>query len=296
VTQNTQEGRYLIEDVPIAYISSASLLKTLRGAVEQSQAAAPYPLLAFAHPIYDAALPRAQATESLSELRSLAYGSFKELPETEEEARAVAALLAAPTESDPLQLRDRASRDTVFRFNTSQRLKDYRYLLFATHGVLPEDTNQVTQPALVLSYPQNNGYLTMADVFGLRLNARLVTLSACNTGGGERVRGEGVMGLTRAFMYAGTPAVAVTLWSVESSSAKTLSVGLFRALKDMENPAYALRASKLCMLRGDKGEQYRHPYYWAPFVIFGDAGPSYASGTTGDKIECNFDRKITHVR
>ena len=218
--------------MPVAYVSSASLLKTLRDAAHRRQPDAPYPFLAFAHPIYDAEPSTALNPKNFQawqhqEYRNFWGGSFKELPETEEEARAIAALFSPFPESDPLQLRDAASRANVFRFNTSQRLADYQYLLFATHGVLPKDTGQVTQPALVLSYPQNNGYLTMADVFGLRLNAKLVTLSACNTGRGEEVRGEGVLGLTRAFMYAGTPAVAVTLWSVESFSAKTLSVACF---------------------------------------------------------------------
>jgi CHAT domain-containing protein len=134
------------------------------------------------------------------------------------------------------------------------------------HGVLPGEIDQVTQSALVLS----DNFLTMADVFGLRLNAALVSLSACNTGRGTRVKGEGVMGLTRAFMYAGTPAVAVTLWSVESLSAKDLDIGFFRYLNTGLPPARALQAIKVQMLQGDLGENYCHPYYWAPFVIFGD--------------------------
>ena len=75
------------------------------------------------------------------------------------------------------------------------------------------------------------------------------------------MRSEGVMGLTRAFMYAGTPAIAVTLWSVESFSAKELNVGMFEYLNQGQSPVYALRSTKLRMLRGEKGEGYRHPYY-----------------------------------
>jgi CHAT domain-containing protein len=192
------------------------------------------------------------------------------LPETAEEAKEIAKLLNAPLESNPLQLRENASCDTVFRFNAEERLDDYQYVVFATHGVLPGEVDQITQPALVLSHPDKHGYLTMADVFQLQLNAKLVSLSACNTGSGEQVKGEGVMGLTRAFMYAGTPAIAVTLWSVETFSAKALDVGLFEYLKKGRNPVDALRAIKLQMLRGEKGENYRHPYYWAPFALFGD--------------------------
>jgi CHAT domain-containing protein len=196
-------------------------------------------------------------------------GEYAELPETAEEVEAIARLLQAPQASDPLQLRENASRSNVFAFNTGARLDDYRYLIFATHGVLPGEIDHIAQPALVLSHPARDGYLTMADVFQLQLNAKLVALSACNTGSGEQVRGEGVMGLTRAFMYAGTPAIAVTLWSVHSLSAKELDIGLFQSLKAGQPPAQALRSIKLRMLRG-KDDTYRHPYYWAPFVIFGD--------------------------
>jgi CHAT domain-containing protein len=208
-------------------------------------------------------------------LRSQAYrdfmrGEFAELPETAEEAEEIAELLKAPQESEPLQLREKASRPNVFSLNSEKRLDNYQYVVFATHGVLPGEVDRITQPALVLSHPEQAGYLTMADVFQLQLNAKLVSLSACNTGSGEQVRGEGVMGLTRAFMYAGTPAIAVTLWPVESLSAKALNVGLFRYLKKDLSPAQALRSIKLRMLGGEEGDMYRHPYYWAPFVIFGD--------------------------
>ena len=118
-----------------------------------------------------------------------------------------------------------------------------------------------------------HAYLTMKDVFGLQLNADFVSLSACNTGRGEQIKGEGVRGLTRAFMYAGTPAVSVTLWEIESQSAKSLNTGIFKHLvKTPSNPslAKALQKIKLEMLSG-KGKPYEyHPYFWAPFVIWGD--------------------------
>lgn len=130
-----------------------------------------------------------------------------------------------------------------------------------------------------------NAYLTMKDVFGLTLNANFVTLSACKTGRGKLIKGEGIRGLTHAFMYAGTPAIAVTLWEVYSPSAKNLSIGIFKHLRQPQrivkssqqkelklpnNLAEALRQTKLAMLSG-KGKAYEsHPYFWAPFVIWGD--------------------------
>jgi len=127
----------------------------------------------------------------------------------------------------------------------------------------------IKQPALVLSHPEQNGYLKMADVFGLKMNADLVTLSACNTGRGDAIKGEGVRGLTRAFMYAGTPAVAVTLWSVESLASQQLGIHLFTQLKNKQPLAKGLQQAKLAMLKNDKSHS-RHPYFWAGFVVFGD--------------------------
>jgi tetratricopeptide (TPR) repeat protein len=272
---------YLIKELPISYLSSASLLKILREAqarhpsTDSGRTKKPqYPLLAFAHPAYESTPTPSQEGKrgiSLHVLQEQFYrefcgGNYQELPETAEEVKTIADLLHAPDESDPLQLREKASKANVFVFNQEKRLDDYQYLVFAMHGMLPGDMDDLNQPALVLS----DDFLKMAHVFGLQLNAKLVSLSACNTGRGTQVKGEGVMGLTRAFMYAGTPTVAVTLWSVDSLSAKDLDIGFFRHLNDELPPAKALQAIKKQMLHGDVGKQYQHPYYWAPFVVFGD--------------------------
>ena len=272
--------RYLVEDYPIAYLSSASLLKTLREAQARKTTKARFPLLAFANPVYGRSeTPGTTRGESEVEgLRELAYldmmgGAFLELPETEDEAREIKDVLLASDSSMPLQLRQDASRSNVLKLNDAQRLADYRYVVFSCHGVVPEVTNRVSQPALVLSQPDpagGAGFLTMADTFGLMLNADMVTLSACNTGRGIEVRGEGVMGLTRAFMYAGTSAISVTLWSVESMSEKTLSTGLYENLKADRGRAAALREIKLRMIRGEEDQMYRYPFFWAPLVLFGD--------------------------
>ncbi len=281
-----EKPHYVIEDHTIAYLSSASLLKTLRESQSRKKESAKYPLLAFADPVYgtDKSGCVKVRGESVAELRrgavlDQAGGELCELPETGDEAKAIKDILKAPDSTNPLQLRQNASRSNVFRFHAEQKLDDYQYLVFACHGILPGKVTRIAQPSLVLSDPDpdpqstEGGFLTMADVFGLRLNADLVTLSACNTGRGKEQKGEGIMGLTRAFMYAGTPAISVTLWSVESYSAKDLNVGLFRNLKQGKSPAQALRDIKLSMLRGEirstTGDDWRKPRYWAPVVVFG---------------------------
>ena len=272
-----QPPHYLVEDYAIAYLSSASLLKTLREAQARKQTQPAYPLLAFANPRYGEALKDKDKNKkrSVRDLQTRAYrailgGTFEELKETEDEARAIKELLKAPDRSNPLQVKEAASRSTVLNLNHTAKLAAYRYLVFACHGVLPGQVDRVVQPALVLSHPEKDGYLTMGDVFSLQLNADLVSLSACNTGRGAQVKGEGVVGLTRAFMYAGTPAVAVTLWSIESESAKELNVGMYRYLSQKYGRAAALQQIKLALLRGEKGKQYCDPFFWAPLVVFGD--------------------------
>lgn len=285
---DNDKPHYLIQDHAIVYLSSASLLKILR--MEQSKPASKS-FIAFADPVYPACskIPSEDKTPNdkksiMTELRTKTYlkemdGCFTPLPETENEVKQISKLLEADPDTD-LYLGSKASRSMVFSLNKEGKLDDYRYVMFSVHGVIPEPTNVIEQPALVLSNPTTDGYLTMSDVFSIQLNADFVNLSACNTGIGGNIKGEGIRGLTRAFMYAGTPATAVTLWSVNLLSAKDLSIGLFANLKDGQNIAHALRNIKLKMIKGqvkrpkkldeELDEDYSNPYHWAPFVVFGD--------------------------
>jgi tetratricopeptide (TPR) repeat protein/CHAT domain-containing protein len=239
---------YLVEKHAIAYLSSASLLKVTRDWQAHRTNLAPYPLLAFANPLYQqASAAPAQISRSRSPLnyKKRLGESFLPLPETEVEVKEIKEILEAIDSSQPLQLGEAASRSTILSFNRQKKLAQYRYLVFACHGLRAGEVENLGQPALVLSHPdpvdKQNGYLTMADVFKLTLNADLVALSACNTGIGELQEGEGMIGLTRAFMYAGTPSVSVTLWPVESESTVKLSTGFFQGLKEGKGRAAALQ-------------------------------------------------------
>ena len=194
---------------------------------------------------------------------------FPRLPETADEAKSIAAFF---TDSDStLYLGEKANKASLFDLNQVGDMAKYRYLLFALHGLLPNEIRGLAQSSLVLADNETNSYLTMADTFDLQLNADFINLSACNTGGGKQVKGEGILGLTRAFMYAGTQAVGVTLWSVESASAENLSVGIFANLKAGKTVAEAIRQIKLKMIAGKANQaHYKHPFYWAPFVIYGN--------------------------
>ncbi|MCP4344235.1 MAG: tetratricopeptide repeat protein [Desulfobacterales bacterium] len=275
---------YLLQDYTVNYLSSASLLKILQDAKKQRKKTTRHPLLAFAHPEYPETCKGPRETKSIKKIRTKGYlrlmgkkncfSKQDELPETEDEAISVAEILNLKNIGDALQTRRNASRSNVLRFNEQNRLDDYSYIVFSAHAILPGEISQINQPAIVLSYPEAEGYLTMADVFGLRLNADLVVLSACNTGRGEHIRGEGIMGLTRAFMYAGTPAVTVTLWSVDATASYEINTRMFRHIKSGKSIADALRQAKLDLIveaeEDEDMEHMKHPFFWAPFVVFGD--------------------------
>ncbi len=140
----------------------------------------------------------------------------------------------------------------------------------ASHGLLNADRPQFT--GLVLSLVGNkneDGFLRTDEVFNLKLGSPLVMLSACETGLGKEKRGEGVMGLTRAFIYAGAPTVGVSLWSVADKSTADLMTDFYKRLlaSQTPSPATAMRDAQLAMIAGKK---YSAPFYWAPFVLVGD--------------------------
>jgi len=161
----------------------------------------------------------------------------------------------------------KANRTTV----TSGALKDYRYLHFATHGYL--DSERPGLSSLVLSMvdeqgkPQD-GFLRANDIYNLELPAELVVLSACQTGLGKEIKGEGLVGLTRGFMYAGAARVVVSLWSVNDKATADLMTRFYeKMLKHGERPSAALRAAQVEMW---KQKQWQSPYYWAAFTLQGE--------------------------
>jgi CHAT domain-containing protein len=149
-------------------------------------------------------------------------------------------------------------------------LKNYRVLHVATHGLLNPTRPQFT--GLVLSLIGNrsgDGFLATNEVFNLKLGAPLVMLSACETGLGKEARGEGVIGLTRAFMYAGAPTVGVSLWSVSDNSTAQLMTDFYKRMFSGQgmSASSAMRGAQQNMIAGKK---YSAPFYWAPFVLVGE--------------------------
>lgn len=203
------------------------------------------------------------------------------LPDTGDEIREIAAALGADAQQDVfLQLR--ANEDQVRKMDLSH----HRVIMFATHGLVPGELNGLNQPALALTAPQlahvnGDGLLTMEEVLQLKLNADWVVLSACNTAAGDGQGGDAVSGLGRAFFYAGSRALLVTNWPVETTSARALTTELFRrqAADARLTRAQALRQAMLQLIDGPGYVQggksiyaYAHPLFWAPYALVGDGG------------------------
>jgi CHAT domain-containing protein len=149
-------------------------------------------------------------------------------------------------------------------------LSRYRYLVFATHGILDTGIPYIREPALVLSQVGNvepsDGFLTMSEVMGLKLKAEVAALTACKTGLGRQVGGEGVMGMGRAFQYAGAKNVLVSLWSVAEESTTRFTAEFFTLLKEGKTPREALKLAR-AKIRSDA--RFDHPFFWAPFMLMG---------------------------
>ncbi len=174
------------------------------------------------------------------------------LPGTEDEIVSICRALDGDPARDVF-LGEKASESQV----KSMDMSDRRVIVFATHALVPGDLDGLDQPALALSSPavtggKEDGLLTMEEIFQLKLNADWVVLSACNTGAAEGAGAEAVSGLGRAFFYAGTRALLVSMWPVETTSARKLTTGLFRYQNEEPklSRAGALRKSILELIDG----------------------------------------------
>jgi CHAT domain-containing protein len=154
---------------------------------------------------------------------------------------------------------------------TSGTLSQYRMVHLATHGLLDSEHPELSGVVLSMVDEKGttvDGFLRLEDIYNLNLPADLVVLSACQTGLGKEMRGEGLIGLTRGFMYAGAPRVVVSLWSVDDRATAELMKRFYRAmLVDKLRPAAALRSAQM-ELRNES--QWSPPYYWAGFVLQGE--------------------------
>lgn len=212
-------------------------------------------------------------------------GGLNDLPATEKEVLKIKALFGENLSN--IFTKDKASEGLI----KTGGLKKYKYLHFATHGVVNEGSPELSQ--IFLSVPNQvspsgsqfsnlvevstgeDGNLFSGEMYGLELNADLVVLSCCQTGLGKVAKGEGIIGLSRALLYAGAKNLMVSLWSVADESTSKLMIDFYTFLLNGENKNEALRLAKLKMIEEgvnpttDSSKKQLEVYYWSPFVLIG---------------------------
>lgn len=302
VTRKTVQPRFLVSSHRISYASSASVLGLLRAGRAESDGKDTR-WLAYADPVFrnhrtgaenaergrggDAGTrgdchvsvsPAHRVTKSQRPLRLSGETrlvdvtrslyrrrgmSLDPLPYSREEVKSIAALY--PKTATKLYVAQEATESSVKR----EKLERYNQLHFATHALIDEEVPARSGVVLsLIGEEEEDGILQMGEVFNLRLKADMVVLSACQSGLGKLVRGEGLIGLTRAFIYAGASSVVVSLWNVRDRSTAEFMRRFYGHLRAGKSRVEALRQAKLDLLRSDI-PAYRHPYYWAAFVLVG---------------------------
>ncbi len=275
---------YLIKTNEVISAPSASVIAAVR---QSASKPAGNSMLIIADPVFNSNDTRARSVVSKNnETRGLGLSSAVSdvtgqdpTPPPAMQGLPLARLLGTRTEADQiakLAQRNGGQADVWLDLNASEgnvEAKDiakYRVIHVATHGLLDAERPQFTGIVLsLIGNEKEDGFVRTDEVFNLRLGSPLVMLSACETGLGKEKRGEGVMGLTRAFMYAGAPTVGVSLWSVADRSTADLMTEFYkRYLASEATPsASAMREAQLAMIGGKK---YAAPFFWAPFILVGD--------------------------
>jgi CHAT domain-containing protein len=189
------------------------------------------------------------------------------LPETEKELKILSKLFKK--ENSKIYVGKKFSEDKLKSLN----LSNYRYIAFATHAIIANQINNISEPGLILTPPKvateaNDGILTVSEIEKLNLQSDVIILSACNTASDDGTpNGEGLSGLASAFFHAGTKSILVTHWDVETNAAINLTTGTFKYLKNSDNLSKALQKAKIEML---SNPDTSHPFYWAPFILIGN--------------------------
>jgi CHAT domain-containing protein/Tfp pilus assembly protein PilF len=278
-TLSSDSAQPLIVGHEIVCVPSASVLSVLRREA-RSRPTADKTLAVFADPVFDASDPRiaqqtnltaAPATDQVpaEDIRRSAGESglqgFLRLRFSRQEADQVARFAG---EAKKLKALDFAASRSLA---TSGELSRYAIVHFATHGLINNEHPELSGIVLSLVDQQGqpqNGFLRLYDIYNLKLQADLVVLSACQTALGKQIKGEGLIGLTRGFMYAGAPRVIASLWQVDDRASADLMGRFYEAMLSRGlSPAAALRAAQISAWR-DK--RWRAPYYWAAFTLQGE--------------------------
>ncbi|NER05378.1 MAG: CHAT domain-containing protein [Okeania sp. SIO3C4] len=273
-TTTSEDAGYqpLIVNHEIINLPSASTVAILRQETASRQAA-PKTVAIIADPVFSLEDERVSgvnttSTASISQMTRAARDvgvKWERLPGTRQEAEAIMALVPEGERTESFDFQ--ANRET---FNSGE-LEKYRILHLATHGFANSQKPELSGVVMSLVNKNGswqNGFLRLNDIYNLSLPVELVVLSACQTALGKNIRGEGLVGLTRGFMYAGTPRVVASLWRVDDVATAELMSQFYQGmLKDGFSPVEALREAQLQLLQEERSKS---PYYWGAFTLQGE--------------------------
>jgi CHAT domain-containing protein/uncharacterized protein HemY len=250
----SENGSFFLEKYALRYVPSFTVLREMEKFRKKSSADLGA-LLAFGNP----ALQKV-TVDRLKEVYR--HQSLDPLPEAEKEVKTLGRLYAN-------QRTKIYTGSEALEENFKSEAGGYRILHLATHGILNDATPMFSQ--IVLSQKgadlREDGLLEAREILNMNLNADLVVLSACESALGRVGHGEGMIGLSWAFFIAGSSNTIVSQWKVDSSSTTELMVAFHKNLHSGMSKSKALRNAAIKLM---KSENYRHPYYWAPFVLIGD--------------------------
>ncbi|MEL6651437.1 MAG: CHAT domain-containing tetratricopeptide repeat protein, partial [Bacteroidota bacterium] len=253
-----QDADYLFQQYAVSYAYSAAVY------LEQTKPKAPSYESLFAGFAANYEVPQWSELDSAALLGELVRSGELPLPAARQEVIDIAGLMGGQAFLD-----DDASEQS-FR----EKAVDYAILHLAMHTLLDDRDPMFSK--LVFSPSADtaaDGLLTAAELYNLRLPSQLTVLSACNTGFGKIIEGEGVMSLSRAFSYAGCPSTLMSLWKVPDNATRQLMLAFYQGLKDGKSKNEALREAKIQYLQSVKTSEQAHPFYWAGFVQMGNPAP-----------------------
>jgi CHAT domain-containing protein len=294
----TEEGRFLLEKYEVTYACSASGAYAAQQAKSESRRPQPSgSLLVMANPdfggenrfgadlpiflqrpLFDPTRPLLDPTRPLLDPTRPLLDPTRTLPAPsrplmDPTRSGIAPLPGTQQEADALKqdfpdgriLVGKQAQEATFKAEAGK----YRYLHLATHGYLNNAAPLLSNIVLAQPDPESkeDGFLTAREIFDMKLSAEMVVLSACNTARGGYLSGEGVVGLTWALFVAGVPTQIVSQWGVSDASTALLMQRFYANLKQGQSKGQALRNAELTLLSDPR---YRHPHFWAPFILMGD--------------------------